>query len=187
MPDRLGPTATQAAGAPVVRLGLFAHIDTWPEPVRAWSGVGRYVWDGQDWTGVGTLGQVSSVEETVELRAAGARFVLSGIPNDLLDRAMAPESQGRSARLWIGFMDEDWDLLEAPVLLFSGRIDTLEIVDGARTASIVLTAENRLRDLERAPLRRFTAADQRAAFPGDKGLDHVLELQEAELDWGAAA
>ena len=69
-------------------------------------------------------------------------------------------------------------------MIFDGRMDTIEIVDGGPTATITMKVENRLRDLERARVRRYTDADQQARFPGDSGLEYVLALQEIDIPWG---
>jgi hypothetical protein len=85
-------------------------------------------------------------------------------------------------------MAEDWGgFIEAPVLLFDGRMDMVEVTDGGRIATIALAAENRLRDLERPRLRRYTSQDQQSEYPGDLGFDFVPELQELEIRWGAPA
>ncbi len=184
MAERLPALSAAETAAAEVRPILLAFFDFAGAPVRAWSGVGDLVWDGHTWTGVGTFGEVSSVEETVEVRATGATFRLSGVPSDLVLEVINTSIQGRRAKLWLGFMSPDWVLLEDPVLLFDGRMDTVEVIDGARTAVISLLAENRLRDLERPRTRRYTSEDQQNEYPGDLGFAFVPSLQEAEIDWG---
>lgn len=186
MANRLSGAAQAEPFQDVVRPALLVELQFVTETVRVWSGVGPLAWDGQTWAGVGLLGRVSAVEETLELRAAGASFQLSGVPADLIHHVVAEPIQRRQVRLWLAFFDADWQLVPEPVLLFSGRMDTVEIQDGGPTATITLYAESRLRDLERARLRRYTDADQQAEYPGDLSLAYVAPLQELSILWGRA-
>jgi hypothetical protein len=175
-----------AAGETVARPVLLAEFAFASGTTRVWSGIGTLSWNGADYTGLGTFGEVSAIEETMELRATGAAFRLSGIPADLVSTAMGEPIQGRAARLRLGFLDESLALIEDPVLLFDGRMDTLEITDGGEHAAITLFAENRLRDLERPRTRRYTDQDQQAEYPGDRGFEFVPALQEVTINWGSA-
>ena len=169
---------------PVVRPILLAELDFVSGAKRMWSGIGNLVWNSLTWEGTGDLGRVSSIEETMELRAAGMTLQLSGVdPNDLVE-VIAEPIQGRRAKVYIGFRDINFQLISNPIVIFDGRMDTLEIVDGGPSATITMMVENRLRDLERARVRRYTDADQQARFPGDKGLQYVPALQEIDIPWG---
>ena len=188
MPDkRLDETLSQETEKQVVRPILLASFDFETVIDRAWSGFGELQWNGHTWYGAGNLGKVSSVEETTELRATGASFQLSGIPADLIQKVSTFPIQGHKAELYLGFMDADFEtLIMDPVLIFDGRMDTAEIADGGETATITITAESRLRDLERSRIRRYTDSDQQSRFPGDKGLEYVPSLQDKRLVWGRA-
>ena len=61
----------------------------------------------------------------------------------------------------------------------------VDLVSGG-ISTVTLTAESRLRDLERVRTRRYTDADQQSRFPGDKGLEYVPSLQDKQLIWGRA-
>ena len=186
MTERLTPASALETGQTVARPILLAEFDFAGGASRAWSGLGTLTWAGKDWTGLGDLGEVSAIEETMELRATGAAFRLSGVPSALIATALGEPIQGRAARLWLGFLDEALSLIEDPVLLFDGRMDVLEITDGGEAAVITLFAENRLRDLERPRTRRYTDQDQQAEYPGDRGFAFVPSLQDVTINWGSA-
>ena len=63
----------------------------------------------------------------------------------------------------------------------------MNIQDGADTATIELKVENKLVDLERARVARFTSGYQKSVYPNDKGLDFVESLQDREIFWGRNA
>ena len=188
MPDkRLDETLSAETEKQVVRPILLASFDFEESIDRAWSGFGQLEWDGHTWYGAGNLGKVSTIEETTELRATGASFQLSGIPADMIQKVSTYPVQGRKAKMYLGFIDADFKtLIMDPVLIFDGRMDTSEIADGGDTATITLTAESRLRDLERSRTRRYTDADQQSRFPGDKGLEYVPSMQDKQIVWGRA-
>ncbi len=154
------------------------------ETVRAWTGYGDLVWDGDTYAGTGTFLNVSEIEETTETKASGITVVLSGIPSELLSLALNGEYQGRILNVYLGAFNSSNAIISDPILLFKGRMDLMDIQDGSETGSITLNVESRLIDLERARNRRYTAEDQKIDYPNDKGLDHVVSIQEIEIVWG---
>jgi hypothetical protein len=60
----------------------------------------------------------------------------------------------------------------------------MDIEEGAETSVIQLSVENRLLDLERARVRRYTSNDQQSRLPGDRGFDFVETIQDRDLFWG---
>lgn len=156
-------------------------------PVRAWSGIGTLDWDGKAWLGVGTLGGISDIEETSDLKASGVTFTLSGVPANefaAVDAACSSHYQGRSARVWRGFMDEDGSVLAEPQRTWTGRMDAPEILLKGQTLDVVVSCESILADLDRPRVCRLTDEDQQARFPGDEGLSCVTACQEQEVYWG---
>lgn len=150
--------------------------------VRLWNGYGDLMIDGASYTGAGSLLNVSSVEETGEIAARGVTMTLSGISSELISVALTENYQNRSAKVYIGTIADDNSV--SAYQLFGGRLDVMTIEESGETATISVTAENRLIDLERPRTRRFTSEDQKSLYPGDLGLDYVNDLQDKTLDWG---
>lgn len=163
---------------------LLAWLDFVSGTKRLWSGIGDLSWDSQTWQGTGNLGRISTIEETMELRATGMAMQLSGVNSADLNEVIVEPIQGRKARVYLGFLDANAQLVADPVVLFDGRMDTVEIVDGGAVATITMMVESRLRDLDRPRVRRYTDADQQTRFAGDKGLEYVPSLQEIAIPWG---
>lgn len=151
---------------------------------RAWSGYGTITIDGNPYYGTGTLGAISAISESTENRASGITLTLSGIPDDLIALALSEQYQGNETRVYLGAMTHLNVPLGDPYLIFKGRIDTMQIGQSEETATITITVENRMIDLERAKIRRYTSEDQKIDYPNDKGLDYVPSIQETELTWG---
>lgn len=173
--------------------------------VRTWTGVGLLTLeDGTEWYGAGQLLEISSVEETQEMAAKGATVTMSGIPSELLSLALQEPYQGRVCNIYFGNFTQGRLLQEggAFILLedgskiglqagkrgfnqmFSGYMDQMNIEEGPQTSTIELTVENKLINLERARVARFTSGYQKSKFLGDKGLDFIESMQDKTIPWG---
>jgi hypothetical protein len=160
------------------------------EILRLWTGQGTLTLpDTTQWIGTGTLLDISAIEETAEMAVRGATLTLSGIPSEILSLALSEPYQGRVCNIYFGTFTGG-DLTTAPSnfdQIFSGYMDQMNIQDGPETATIELKVENKLVDLERARVARFTSGYQKSIYPSDKGLDFVESLQDRELFWGRNA
>ena len=174
------------------------------QTLRLWTGYGTLVYQGQDWYGTGSMLQIDSVEETTEIAAKGASVTLSGIPQEVLSLALSEPYQGRKANIYFGNFSKglilqensDYILLEdgSKISLesgstnlsqiFSGYMDQMNIEESPDICTVQLTLENKLVDLERARVTRFTSAYQKSLYPGDLGLDFVEDLQDKDIVWG---
>lgn len=178
---RLSPQAAAAATAEVAAPVVLVELDFASGPFRAWTGLGQLHWAGKVFEGVGAIGAVSEVEETVELRAVRLTLALSPVPQEVVDIALAERSfRLRPARLWGALLDQHGAFVADPFPLWAGLMDTMEVTDGAEPR-VTLACESRLVDLERAEVCRYTDADQQAEYPGDRFFEFVPALQEAEI------
>ena len=176
--------------------------------LRMWTGVGTLTLeDGTEWVGTGNLLNVSAIEETAEMAVKGATITLSGVPSELLSLALSEPYQGRVCNIYFGtfsvgkllqedgafilFEDGSKILLQTGSTgfnqLFSGYMDQMNIADGGDTATVELMVENRLIDLERARVARFTSGYQKSIYAGDLGLDFVEDLQDKDIVWGRSS
>jgi len=173
----------QAQLAPV----LFVELDFASGFIRLWSGVGPISWDSKTWTGGGQLLEVSSIEETKAVEATAASITLSGVPSELVAVAYGDFSQGRPVRIWLGLMNmTSGAILENPVQIFAGRMDTIGDSDSGETATISVSAESNLADLDRLRARFFTDQDQQRIFEGDRSLRYIPSMQDRNVTWGTA-
>jgi len=148
--------------------------------LRLWTGVGELDYQGNSWYGAGTMLGVEAVEETTEIAAKGATISLSGVPAEVLSLALNEPYQGRKANIYFGTFNGGASLSE----IFSGYMDQMNIEETANTCTISLTLENKLVDLERPRVSRFTSSYQKSVYSGDRGFDFVEDLQDKEIVWG---
>jgi hypothetical protein len=142
----------------------------------------NYFWNAQTWKGFGAIVNVEPIRETEYLEATGLRISLPAFRTDVLpdmvSLALQEKVQGRTLRMWVGFLNASYVLLAAPTLEFQGRMDTLTIDESEGTASLSLTVESRMASLLKAAPRRYTDEDQQALFPGDKFFQYMPQMKE---------
>lgn len=191
--------------------GTFDAADgnTYDRILRLWTGFGTLTYDGDEYYGTGNLLDISAVEETVEMAARGATLTLSGVPSDVISLALTEKYQGRQAKLYFGLFQkgrlerqsstEDvkhYILLQdgGQIILetnqtsltevFVGYMDQMNIEEGPEVSRVELKIENRLIDLERQRVGRFTSEYQKSIYPTDKGFDFVEGMQDLQINWG---
>ena len=175
--------------------------------LRLWTGLGTLNYNSQEWVGTGTLLNISTVEEASEIAVKGATVTLSGIPSSVISLALSQPYQGRVCNLYFGMFtvnkllqqSDDYILMQtgASILLqtdqtsisniFSGYMDQMNILETPSTSTIELVVENRLIDLQRARIARFTSEYQKSLYPTDLGLDFVEDLQDKDISWGRSS
>jgi len=180
-------------------------------PLRLWTGVGDATIDGETYAGTGNLLDVSSIEETSDIAVRGATLTLSGVPSEVISLALSEPYQGRVCNVYFGVLGVDdqytvsglhpgfiadfesefyttsagEEIYQTSLVeIFAGYMDEMNIDEGPDTSTVELKVENKLIDLERARVRRFTSGYQKSVYPGDKGLDFVESLQDKEVVWG---
>jgi len=176
-------------------------------PLRLWTGLGTLVYDSVEWTGTGSLLSVSAIEETTELSVRGATITLSGVPSEVLSLALQEPYQGRVSNIYFGMFAKgnllqengSYILLEGGgqiflepqetdlTQVFSGYLDEMNIEEKPDTSTIELKVENKLIDLERIRVRRYTSSYLKSKYPNDRGLDFVEDLQDRRVPWGRSA
>lgn len=180
----LTSAASAALTASNVKLALLFQADFDSGTTRAWTGLGDLSWNSQTWYGTGNYLTIGGIEETNEIKATGTTVTLSGIPSELVSIALSEDYQGRAMTIWLALFDSSNAIISDPIQVLSGRMDIMEIQEGGETATISVSVENRLIDLERPRVRRYTNEDQKIDYPNDKGFEFVPSIQEKQIIWG---
>lgn len=182
---------TELAGQ-YLRPCFFCQIQFTSGISYIWSGIGNIAWNGQTWSGVGSLGKISKIEESSEVKATNISLELSGIDSNLLHQAIGETRQGYPVQIWFGALSANPTklvtgpptIIADPWKVFSGRMDQPTIQEGADTSTISISVESRMVDLQRPRERRYTHQDQQIDFPGDLGFEYVESLQNWSGIWG---
>jgi hypothetical protein len=167
-----------------VRPILMAELEFDSGVTRLWNGIGSVTIEGNEFIGVGSLGSISPITETAQIKSTGLDFTMAGVDSTLLALALTEDYQERAATLWLGFMDPDDNSYIDRLQIYKGRMDVMTIEEAGDTSVISVSTESILVGLERARERRFTDEDQKTQYPNDKGFEFVASLQQKDVAWG---
>lgn len=115
------------------------------------------------------------------------RFTLSGVPSELLSLALSEPIQGRPVYVRAALLDPDTQQVGAVIPLWSGQLDQMPVRHGGETSVITVTAEHRGIAFARAKPLRYTDADQRRLFAGDRALEYLVSQSQHQDIWPSAA
>lgn len=183
MSRSLTPAVSAAVASGHVRLLVFVEMDFSSGFLRVNNSSISLDWNGYSWLGVGRLGGIDPIKEGSSLESVGLGFRISGVPSANVSLALNTHYQGRRCRLWIAPLTAGHGVIADPVLVFWGRLDTMDIELG-ETATITVSAESRLADWDRPRVRRYNHEDQQIDYPGDKFFEFVPQMVDRQLVWG---
>ena len=152
--------------------------------IRVFTGSGTLTINSQQFTGTQNILSISTVEETPDIKATGLTILFSGYTDSLIQTAMSEQYQNRTLNLHYGHFDKlaNPQVIQSYVL-FSGSIDTINIVDTPDGATYTVNVEGRLATLERVRSFRYTHEEQLKQF-NDYSLFHLNDQQFKEVTWG---
>jgi hypothetical protein len=178
-------TAAQNAelAKPVARVVYFVEFQFATSTARLCNSNMDLGWGGYMWSGVGTLGEISQIEETDGLESRPLNFTINSAQQAWLSLALGPDEEyrGRPAKVYMCPLDENFIMVGNPEQCWSGLMDMLS-VDFA-SAKITLKCETSAYGLKRRPTFRLNAAQHKAKNPTDTGLDYLNDLISNPAVW----
>lgn len=167
---------------PVTRIVYFAEFSFLSGTVYTSSLGQTMTWGGHDWVGLGAIGDISAVNEELGTTANSLTFSLNLVQPEWLALAVGDvaEYRGRDAKLYFCPLDEQFRLIDTPVVCWRGTMDTMAASisggPGDATGSISLKCETSAYGLKRKPVLRLNAAQQKQKYPNDTGFDYLTDL-----------
>jgi hypothetical protein len=177
----LTPAVKTASLSTPKNIAVLMEADFDSGSLNLFSGYGSLTVDGVTYTGSGKAVQVDPAQETAEVQATNATVQLSGIQEADIAIALTENYQGRPCRLKLAFFDASLNLIADPVVMFSGRMDVMNLNDDPKNPVITMTAETDFIRMTVARLRNRTNEDQQIDYPGDKGLEFVTAMQNKTI------
>ena len=151
--------------------------------VRLWTGLGdkdiTVRGASQTFTGSGNLLTISGLEEIGDLSAKSVTVKLSGLPASVVSLALSENYQRRRASIYFGELSQS-----AVVEVFSGKMNTMRLVDKVEASEVEVTIESKLVELARASNYRYTNDSHLARQPGDTFFSYVQSIQDVSVPWG---
>ena len=158
---RPGVTAAMvtALQSPSLKPALFVSIQFKTETVYLWTGSGSLTWNGQTWSGAGSLMNISSIETSDKVEAQGMSIELSGIDPTLLSEVLSDVQIGYPVSVYFTAYSGS-AFITPPITSWNGRVDRPTCKVGGDQATISLACETQLIDMNIPVDRRYTQEDQ---------------------------
>lgn len=179
-----------ATTARIVRPILFARLDFASGVKRLHTEIGprtatHPIYGAEVYTGIGDLGGITEpITESVSAAPYAVKLALTGVNATLLNDALTDDYHRREAELMFGFDDENGDLLDDPVIVWSGFMDKVDISLAAGRADLTLTCESRATILQGSSGLLFNDEQKQASNPGDLVAEYVYRMVDLVLTWG---
>ena len=155
---------------------------------RLWNGFGLLPTnDGKTWQGLGNMGRIDGLEQSINGTAPTQTFTLSGVDPTFaaIAKGEAAEYYRRPVTVFLQFFGDDWQPLDNP---FAISLRHMERIKAKRTQTeegfeytISLTAETPFTTRRRPPFSYWTDRDQQLRYPGDRGLEEVAGIDGKEI------
>ena len=152
--------------------------------LRFWTGYDEIEANGETWTGSGLVIGLSGTNEPSDLSANGLNITFSSLDSSIIAVLLGENYRGRSAKVYLGALDATNQPVSDMYQIFAGRMDIMTLQENGDIATIQISVENVLIDLERARPIRLTAEDQLNRHSGDNSLSGVAKLQDRQISWG---
>jgi hypothetical protein len=172
-----------ALSADEAPLALALYAD-WPGGAgRFWSGVGARAWDGEQWTGVGTLIDLDKVAESLSKNDIGMELKLNYLDDAVRNEIVTTDPVGMDASLFMWLLDPAAGTVTEGYEIFPGFIDEISIEDSGSTGAITVRLASELARLSKRRWLQLSHAHQQYLFPGDLGMEFATRMDEPLL-WG---
>lgn len=172
--------ATAAGNSPC----LFFEGEFVTSTLRLWTGERDISWNSQTWLGNGYLQNITGAEETSDVQATRIVVHLSGVPSAQVSFALSEPALNKPGKVWFGFLTSAGAVVADPYLMFEGKCDAVELIEGPDGTNLQIAYESHAADLERPKSSRYTDEAQKRFYSTDKGFEFVAKLKDLELQWG---
>lgn len=152
--------------------------------LRFWTGYDQITANGNVWDGSGLVMNISGTSEPSDLSANGMTITFSGLDSAIVAIMLGENYRGRSAKIYIGALDSTNQPVSDMYQIFSGRMDVMTLQENGTIATVSISVENVLIDLERPRPIRLTNEDHLNRHSGDNSLSGVAALQDKQISWG---
>lgn len=165
------------------RLIMAVEILYKSNPVRAHSGTGEIIINGQSYIGVGNLGNISPIEQSSNTGTSSITITMSGLDPTLVAETLNERTQGCKVKVMICSFDESYSVTSAAIV-FSGRISSQRYSYGMES-SIEIECVDRFADWQRKGALRFDDTSHQAMFDGDEFFVYTPQMSEMPVYWGS--
>lgn len=177
------PDVLAAMRSRSLRISVMAEIDHPAGYVRVWTGVGTLEYGGHSWIGIGWLGRITGMRQMSELEIVDHTYQITHVPPDYEDFVNA-KVRGRKATAYLAFIGESREVIGEPMVLGRSTLDTTQwSIDEKGVATLSITGQSDLWQLEQPLNIVLSDTEQRKRVPGDSGFSYVTTLTNQKIKW----
>ena len=161
----------------------LVHMAFRDSPQRWWGGFGDLDAGGYRWKGLGDLISISPIETSYNLSANPVTFTVAATPEMLANAIRAKDRvRDRDVTVYLQMIAVEpidggiqrGQPLGAPIPMFVGTMQRMPwSASGPEQRTIQIEAEGLFYRLNAPPRGRWTDADQKARWPGDRGMERM--------------
>lgn len=170
-----------------VRIAWLVKLDFTSAPAYVWNGNGMLTAGGQEWAGLGALGLLSGIEQSINGEAPEATIGLSAVDEEIMTLALEEfetEALNRRIIAYIQFFNENDDIpLDNPYPVWSAKMILPTFSEDLQKWDINIAAESLFSYRSRPNYGMLTDRDQEKRFPGDRGFSFVNGLRRKVVKW----
>jgi hypothetical protein len=131
----------------------------------------------------GELMSFDTVTETGEAKVNQINLAISGASSTYTSLFLNNDYVDRRVVVYRIFFNQQLQIIDSPVMLFDGEIQSFLINETGDTSTLSVTSASVFYDFERTNGRRTNDTSQKAFFPNDNGLKYSAITLE-DLKWG---
>lgn len=166
------------------RVDVLAEFRFLSETIFVWNGTGRLrTNDDKVWEGIGGLGSVEGLAQSINGTAPPQNFTVSGVDERFAERVRGEREEYylQPVLTFLQFFDEAWQPLDNPLPWTFRQMTSMTlrrgaVENGVRRYTVSIAAETPFVTRGRPPYSFLTDRDQQLRFPGDRGLERVAGI-----------
>lgn len=166
---------------------VLVFMDFLDTPKRWWIGFGDLSLGGHVWQGLGDLISISPISSTYQVSAEQVTFEVAATAEMMaLAQAARTRVRHRDVTVYLQLYTMEPEApIGSPIALFSGQMMRMPwSATGTDDRKLRLECEGNFFRRNQPPRGRWTDADQKARYPGDKGLERLpLYSSSYETKW----
>jgi len=170
---------------------LYVFLDIPNNPLRFSDSDRPRTVDSETYASLGSLLGVGAAVSSIRATRSNMTISISGIPSENLSGGLSDDVKGSRVQIRRGWINPaSGELIDAPVLKFSGKIDSVAFREtfstGSSTFQIVFNAVsdlNRLQNLVSG--RKTNLSSQQSYFPNDTAFSRITKIRNTNFNFGS--
>ena len=134
----------------------------------------------------GTLGNISTISETDNLKDSSITLTFSAVDPATIAAIASADFVNSPITVRVMFFDENWQTVGDGLLYFEGGAASQNIALGV-SAEITVNCKSKLSTLSRPRSERYSDQDQQAKYPGDLGMQYATTVSSKDIVWPSSA